>query len=124
MRMALAAIADDRDFSALDEIDVGIGIVRDPHGVMFPRSMVWSVTVSNGMDLGFRPVSKSWDPGPCLNVPILRSSKLPATGGGDTMMNRVRIAIFWLFVLATAFVAEPYSMSPGIEASCRVSIGY
>ena len=34
MCMALASIADDRDFSALDEIDVGIGIVIDAHGVI------------------------------------------------------------------------------------------
>src|ERR1700730_19063202 len=39
MRMALAPIADDRDFSALDEIGVGIGIVIDAHGVMFPRCL-------------------------------------------------------------------------------------
>jgi hypothetical protein len=39
MRMALASIADDRDFFALDEIDIGIGIVIDAHGVMFPRGL-------------------------------------------------------------------------------------
>jgi hypothetical protein len=34
--MALASKADDGDFLALDEIDVGIPIVINAHGVTFP----------------------------------------------------------------------------------------
>src|ERR1700732_1267992 len=64
MRMALAPIADDRDFSALDEIDVGIGIVIDAHGVMFPRYLhglaplrisFYVVTARRSKDPGARP---------------------------------------------------------------------
>ena len=36
--MALAAIADDGDLLALDQIDIGIAIVIDPHGLLFPCS--------------------------------------------------------------------------------------
>ena len=36
MRMALASIADDRDFLALDEIDIGIEIIINAHGVRGP----------------------------------------------------------------------------------------
>src|SRR5205823_1775762 len=55
---------------------------------------------------------KFWHPGLCLKVSLLRSAKLQAAGGGDTMMNRlIGIAVFWLLVLATAFVAEPYMVA-------------
>ena len=37
MGMALAAVADDRDFLALDQIEIGIPIVVDAHGPGFPE---------------------------------------------------------------------------------------
>ena len=41
MRVTLAAVADDRDLLALDEIDVGITIVIDAHGFLCSsRSML------------------------------------------------------------------------------------
>ena len=36
MRMTLAAVADDRDLLALDEIEVGILIVINAHVIVFP----------------------------------------------------------------------------------------
>ena len=47
MRVALAAVADDRDLLALDEIEVGIAIVIDAH-VTFPS---WLTSDARG----FRP---------------------------------------------------------------------
>jgi hypothetical protein len=35
VRVTLAAIADDRDFLGLDEIDIGITIVINAHGTLF-----------------------------------------------------------------------------------------
>ena len=49
MGMALTAIADDRDFSALNEIDIGVGIVINAHNLTFSPSLASLVAASIGM---------------------------------------------------------------------------
>ncbi len=60
--MPLAAVSDDRDFLALDQIKIGIPIVVDAHGPGFPERFV-ALT---------RPSKRGWDAGQpasnCINL--------------------------------------------------------
>ena len=69
MGMALAAVADDDDLLALDQIDVGVAIVINPHGRSFIRRLNGQTSLV---------MNRSTPPAPVLEMPpVFRAAGVP-----------------------------------------------